>query len=184
MKTEKEKMLAGELYQAYDPELTQDRKWAKKTCQRINQHDTDDLAGREALLAELMHFEGKFWVEPPLYVDYGYNIHIGDNFYANHGLTILDGARVVIGKNVFIAPNVVIATAGHPLDKAQRAAGEEFVKPITIGDDVWLGAHVTLCPGVTLGNNVVVGAGSVVVHDLPDNSVCVGTPARPVKSLA
>lgn len=183
MKTEKEKMLAGEIYQANDPELTQDRKRAKKLCQQVNQHDTDDLAGREALLAGLMRFKGTFYVEPPLYVDYGYNIHIGDNFYANHGLTILDGAPVVIGNNVFIAPNVVIATAGHPLDKTQRATGEEFVKPITLGDDVWLGAHVTLCPGVTLGNNVVVGAGSTVVHDLPDNSVCVGTPARPVKTL-
>ncbi|QCR36347.1 sugar O-acetyltransferase [Nissabacter sp. SGAir0207] len=184
MKTEKEKMLAGEAYLATDPQLTADRRQAKKACQLINQGDYDDEAGRNAQLAALINFQGSFYVEPPLYVDYGYNILVGDNFYANHGLTILDGARVVMGKNVFIAPNVVISTAGHPLDKVRRAAGEEFVKPITLGDDVWLGAHVTLCPGVTIGNNVVVGAGSVVVHDLPDNSVCVGTPARPVKSLA
>ncbi|MDR9831740.1 sugar O-acetyltransferase [Vibrio sp. FNV 38] len=177
MLTEKEKMLAGFDYISWDEQLTEDRNIAKKLCFKISQTCPTDREIHRAILSEIVGYETDAWVEPPFYCDYGYNIKLGANFYSNHGCVILDGAMVSIGDNCLFGPNVVIATPGHPLDLVARARGDEYAKSIMIGNDVWLGANVSICPGVTIGSNVVVGAGSVVVNDLPSNSVCVGSPA-------
>lgn len=181
--TEKEKMIAGFTYQAWDAELTTERQTAKALCFQLNQTCPTQKKKRTAIIQQLLNSGDDAWVESPFNCDYGYNIQTGTGFYANHGCTILDGAPITIGNNCLLAPGVVISTAGHPLDPTERAAGDEFAKAITIGNDVWLGANVTVCPGVTIGDNVVVGAGSVVTRDLPDNAVCVGSPAKPIRYL-
>ena len=181
--TEKQKMRAGLAYISWDEELTQDRNIAKALCFKITQTCPTDRAGHRALLSRIVGYETDAWVEPPFYCDYGYNITLGKKFYSNHGCVILDCAPVTIGDNCLLGPNVVIAAPGHPLDPIARARGDEYAKAITIGNNVWLGANVTVCPGVKIGDNVVVGAGSVVIKDLPANSVCVGAPAMPIKLL-
>ncbi|KLV03717.1 galactoside O-acetyltransferase [Photobacterium aquae] len=183
VQTEKQKMITGQKYQAWDEELMQDRMRAKKLCFSLNQTCPTERPARQALINELLTQPCDAWVESPFNCDYGYNIKVGSGFYANHGCTILDCAPITIGNNCLLAPGVVIATAGHPLDPVERASGEEFAKAITIGNNVWLGANVTVCPGVTIGDNVVVGAGSVVTKDLPPNTVCVGVPAKAVRVL-
>ncbi len=181
--TEKEKMLAGLVFKPFEPELVAERQRAKRLCFQLNQTCPTEKRKRRAIVKQLIDGQGSAWVESPFNCDYGYNIKAGKGFYANHGCTILDCAPVVFGDNCLLAPGVVISTAGHPLDPVDRASGDEFAKAITIGHDVWLGANVTVCPGVTIGNNVVVGAGSVVVKDLPANSVCVGSPAKVIRFI-
>ncbi|WOG27346.1 sugar O-acetyltransferase [Endozoicomonas sp. 8E] len=181
--TEKEKMLAGLDYIAFDSELTKDRLEAKKLCHRFNQVSPDDKTQQAEVLNELLGTLSEAWIEPFFYCDYGYNIHLGENFYANHHCTILDGAKVTIGNDVLFGPSVTISTAGHPLDSVTRNTGLEFCKPITIGNNVWLGANVSVNPGVTIGDNSVIGAGSVVTRDIPANSVAVGAPCRVIKSV-
>ena len=122
-------------------------------------------------------------IRSPFYCDYGYNIHIGDNFFANYNFTVLDGAEVRIGNNVFIAPNVGLYTAGHPLEAAPRNAGIEYARPITIGDDVWIGAGVSVCPGVTIGRGAVIAAGAVVARDVPPYTLTGGAPAKIIRML-
>ena len=124
-----------------------------------------------------------FLIEQPFMCDYGYNIEIGENFYANHNMIILDGNKVKFGDNVFIAPNCSFYTAGHPLDYVIRNKGLEYAKPIEVGDNVWIGGNVVVLPGVTIGNNCVIGAGSIVTKDIPDNSLAVGNPCRVIKKL-
>ena len=121
---------------------------------------------------------------PPFWCDYGYHISVGDFFYGNHNLIITDGAPVTFGDHVFIGPNCCFSTAGHPLDVAQRNAGLEYAKPITIGNNVWIGAGVQVLPGVTIGDNAVIGAGSVVTKDIPAGMLAVGVPCRPVRQIA
>ena len=183
MKTEKEKMLAGEMYETWDATLTHDRQQAKKLCFALNQTCPTDKPARQAIINQLLQQDTDAWIESPFNCDFGYNLKVGKGFYANHGCTILDCAPVTIGDNCLLAPSVVIATPGHPLDPIARATGMEFAHAITIGHNVWLGANVTVCPGVTIGDNVVVGAGSVVVKDLPANTVCVGSPAAPIRTI-
>lgn len=183
VKTEKEKMLSGLIYQAWDEELTAERHNAKGLCFKLNQTCPTQKDVRQGLINELLGYNSDAWIESPFNCDYGYNIKVGSGFYINHGCTILDAAPVTIGDNCLLAPGVVISTAGHPLDPVERARGDEFAQAITIGNDVWFGANVTVCPGVTIGDNVVVGAGSVVVKNLPANSVCVGSPAKPIRYL-
>lgn len=179
-RSEKSKMLSGELYLASDPELTRERKKAKALCARYNQSPVDlDLA----TLAELLGAPTDAYLEPPFFCDYGYNIHLGRNVYANHNLVILDGAEVHIGDNVYLATNVVLSTAGHPIDPVVRTSGLEFVKPIRIGNNVWIGATVTVLPGVEIGENVTIGAGSVVTRSIPPNCVAVGNPCRVLRYL-
>jgi len=139
---------------------------------------------RKQLLRELLGKTGKdFLIEQPFYCDYGYNINLGENFYSNVNCVILDGAPVTFGDNVFIAPNCGFYTAGHPLDVQQRNQGLEYAKPIHVGNNVWIGAHVSVLPGVTIGDNCVIGAGSVVTKDIPANSLAVGNPCRVIRSI-
>jgi len=183
--TEKEKMQQEMLYNAnYDEELIEERKRAKDICYEFNQLRPSDETGQQSLLRSLLGSTMKnFTVVAPFWCDYGYNIHIGENFFANHNTVILDGATVTFGDNVFIAPNCGFYTAGHPVDFEQRNKGLEYAYPIKVGNNVWIGAGVQVMPGVTIGSNVVIGGGSIVVKDIPDNMVAVGNPCRPVRTI-
>ncbi|MBZ3643983.1 chorismate mutase [Enterococcus faecium] len=181
-KTEKEKMIAGELYFANDPELVADRMFARSQSQIINQAESAEL--RSQLLKETFGRTGKkIYMEPVINFDYGYNIFVGENFYANFNCTFLDVSTIEIGDNCMFAPNVQLYTATHPLHPVKRNSGLEYAKPIKIGNNVWLGGGVIVTPGVTLGDNVVVGAGSVVTKSFPDNVVIAGNPARIIKTV-
>ncbi|HEA4111049.1 TPA: chorismate mutase [Enterococcus faecium] len=181
-KTEKEKMIAGELYFANDPELVADRMFARSQSQIINQAESAEL--RSQLLKETFVRTGKkIYMEPVINFDYGYNIFVGENFYANFNCTFLDVSTIEIGDNCMFAPNVQLYTATHPLHPVKRNSGLEYAKPIKIGNNVWLGGGVIVTPGVTLGDNVVVGAGSVVTKSFPDNVVIAGNPARIIKTV-
>ena len=182
--TEKEKMLAGELYDATDPALLLELARGRGLVHRYNMLDPSDETGRRALLKELLGKTGEnFTFIQPFYCDYGTNIEIGENFFANYCFTVLDEAKVRIGDNVFIAPNVSIYTAGHPIDPAERNTCAEYAKPVTIGNNVWIGGSVTIIPGVTIGDNVTIGAGSVVVKDIPSDCVAAGNPCRVIRKL-
>jgi maltose O-acetyltransferase len=184
-RTEKQKMLAGDLYQAFGDELFGDRQHAKRLCREFNATTGEHMAGRDGILRRLLGSCGtNAFVEPSFRCDYGYNIHVGDNFYANYDLIILDCREVRIGHNCMIAPRVSIFTATHPLDAATRVAGWEFAKPIAIGDNVWIGGHAVINPGVTIGNNAVIAAGAVVTKDVPDDVVVAGVPARVIRRLS
>lgn len=182
--TEKEKMLHGMLYDGNDAQLVQDRNTAKDLCYEFNHLRPSDVKGQEKLLKNLLgEIHGDFSVMAPFYCDYGYNIEIGEHFFANHNTVILDCAKVTFGKYVFIAPNCGFYTAGHPIDTERRNAGLEYAYPITVGDNVWFGGGVQVLPGVTIGSNVVIGAGSVVNRDIPDNCVAAGNPCRVIRQI-
>ncbi|MCE4066191.1 sugar O-acetyltransferase [Chryseobacterium gleum] len=183
--TEKEKCAAGLLYNAnYDEELIQERIACKDLCQEYNALKNSDTEKRYQLLKRIIgSIPENICIEPNFWCDYGYNIKAGKNFYANHNLVILDCARVEFGDNVFIGPNCSFYTAGHPLDAQQRNEGLEYAHPIKVGDNVWLGGNVVVLPGISIGNNSVIGAGSVVTKNIPANVVAVGNPCRVVKSI-
>ena len=183
--TEKEKMLLGMIYDAnYDPQLIEERLDCKELCRDYNDLRPRDTEGRTAMLCRIFcEVKGDILIEQPFNCDYGYNISVGCNFYANFNLVILDGAKVTFGDNVFIAPNCGFYTAGHPLDPIERNKGLEYARPITVGDNVWFGAQVCVLPGVTIGDNCVIGAGSVVTRDIPSGSVAVGNPCRVIKKI-
>ncbi|MDE6277440.1 MAG: sugar O-acetyltransferase [Muribaculaceae bacterium] len=183
--TEKEKCAAGELYDAnYDPALFAERQDAKLRCREYNMLMPTDMAARDQLLRGFLGSTAEhFLIEQPFYCDYGYNIHIGENFYSNFNLVILDGAPVSFGDNVFIAPNCGFYTAGHPLDAERRNAGLEYARPIRVGNNVWIGAGVSVLPGVSIGDNCVIGAGSVVNKDIPANTLAAGNPCRPIRRI-
>ncbi len=181
--TEKEKLLAGELYKV-DEELLGELARAKRVCEEYNRTPRDDREKRQALMRSLLGKCGEnFNIESNVWFDYGYNTEVGENFYANHDCVFLDTNKLIFGDNVFIAPQCGFYTAGHPLDRKTRSAQLEFARPIRVGSDVWFGGGVKVLPGVTIGDNVVVGAGSVVVHDIPSGSVAVGNPARVIRRL-
>lgn len=183
--TEKDKMLRQLMYDAnYDQQLIAERQQAKELCYDYNQLRPSDEASQRALMQRLLGSSKEaFCILAPFWCDYGYNIEIGDNFFANHNTVILDAAKVTFGDNVFIAPNCGFYTAGHPIDTERRNQGLEYAYPITVGDNVWIGGGVQVMPGVTIGSNVVIGGGSVVVHDIPDNSVAVGNPCRVIRAI-
>jgi maltose O-acetyltransferase len=184
MMTEKEKMLAGEFYNASDPGLTSERLSARRLMHIFNLSSPDESQKHRDILRRILGSIGdNFKIEPPLSCDYGYNIHIGDYFYANYNCVILDVCRVDIGNHVLFGPGVQIYTAAHPLDPAVRLSGAEFGKPVKIGDNVWLGGGVIVLPGVTIGKNSVIGAGSVVDRDIPENVVAAGNRCRVIGSI-
>lgn len=177
--TERELMLAGELYVASDAELVEMQLRKFRFMDAFNGTGYEDFAERERLARELFAHVGKnVMINKPFHCDYGSNISIGDNFFANYGCVILDVNKVGIGNNVFMAPCVCLYTAGHPIDKDIRNENLEYGWPITIGDDVWIGGSVVINPGVTIGSNVVIGSGSVVTKDIPDGVVACGNPCR------
>ena len=182
---EKEKVLAGELYDAnYNEDLIKERFLVKDKCYDYNQIRPSNYDERQKIMKEILGKTGKvFNIEQPFMCDYGYNIEIGENFYANHNLIILDCNKVKFGNNVFIAPNCSFYTAGHPLDAERRNKGLEYAKPIKVGNNVWIGGNVCVLPGVTIGDNVVIGAGSIVTKDIPSNVVAVGNPCKIIKEL-
>ena len=180
--TEKEKCQNGYLYNAnFDNELFLDRKKAFNLCQKFNNSSIENLDNNS--IKKLLNIGNNFFITPPFHCDYGYNTKIGDNFYSNYNLIILDGAKVTIGNNVFIAPNCVISTALHPLDYIDRNEGLELALPITIGNNVWIGLNVSILPGVKIGDGAVIGAGSVVTKDIPENFIAYGNPARPIRLI-
>lgn len=182
---ELEKMMSGDLYDATNNTtlldlLTQ----TQEMCHDYNQLRPSQSAERDALMRRILGKTGeRFKIISPFFCDYGFNIEIGENFFANTNLVILDEARVTFGDNVFIAPNCAFYTAGHPLDVAQRNAGLEYSLPIRVGNNVWIGGNVCVMPGVTIGDNTVIGAGSVVVLDIPAGVLAAGNPCRPIRSL-
>lgn len=179
MKTAYEKMISGEMYEAFkDPELVNMRQDVRKIFREFNL--TADQAFLEKIFKQKL--DGVF-IEPPFHCDYGTNIELGKNVYMNLGVTILDCAKVKIGDNCMLAPNVQIYTAAHPLDVETRNSGLEYALPVTIGKNCWIGGNAIILPGVTIGDNCVIGAGSVVTKDIPANSVAVGNPARIKKTL-
>lgn len=181
---EKEKMILGELYYANNEELIKERKKAKDLCYKYNNLKPSQEKERKKVLKKLLgNTKENFLIEQPFICDYGYNIEIGENFYSNHNLIILDGNKVKFGDNVFIAPNCSFYTAGHPLDVETRNRGLEYAKPIEVGNNVWIGGNVAVLPGVKIGDNVVIGAGSIVTKDIPSNVVAYGNPCRPVKHI-
>lgn len=184
MDSEKEKMLNGELYDASDPELVADRERARRLTQRYNRTEPGEHEERRDVLEALLGSLGdECHIEPPFRCDYGYNIHVGENFYANFDCVVLDVCRVEIGRNCQLGPGVHIYTATHPLDADERIKGPEYGKPVTVGDNVWIGGQAVLNPGVTVGDNAVVASGAVVTEDVPDNVVVQGNPATVVKEL-
>jgi maltose O-acetyltransferase len=180
----RERMLAGDLYIADDQELARDSARAQRLTHQINTIDPTDHQRRRELLTELLGAFGEgSEIRPPLQCDYGYQTFVGAHSFANWGLVSLDVATVRIGDDVQIGPNVQLLTATHPLEPGPRRAKWEAAQPIVIGDNVWLGGGVIVCPGVTIGADAVVGAGAVVVRDLPAGVVAVGSPARVVRAL-
>lgn len=183
--TEKEKMQKQMLYDAnYDTDLLREREIAADLCFEYNVTRPSDTDKQQEILKRLIgKTKESFCIVAPFYCDYGYNIELGENFYANHNLVILDGGKVTFGDNVFIAPDCGFHTAGHPIDFERRNKGLEYAYPITVGDNVWIGAGVHIMPGVTIGSNVVIGGGSVVTKDIPSNSVAVGNPCKVIRAI-
>ena len=174
------KMVSGELYnQSKINHLLMN---CKEILYDYNNLQPKELEKREEIIRKLFRKTGEeFNIESPFYCDYGFNITIGENFYSNHNLVILDGAEVIFGDNVFIGPNVGIYTAGHPIDVELRNKGIEYAKTIKIGNNVWIGGNVCIMPGVTIGDNVTIGGGAVVTKDIPSNVTAFGNPCKVYK---
>lgn len=183
--TEKEKMVKGILYNAnYDEQIIKERTLTKELCFEYNQTIPSNYEKREEIIRKLFsHVGQKPMIEQNFWCDYGYNISVGDNFYMNHNCIILDPAKVEFGDNVFIGPNCGFYTALHPIDIIERNKGLETCEPITVGNNVWFGGNVVVFPGVTIGDNVTIGAGSVVTKDIPSNCVAFGNPCKVIREL-
>ena len=183
--TEKEKMLAGEVYSAVDPELIEELMATREVLYEYNTLRPSETRRMKEILKDLLGHvaDDDLIINQPFRCDYGRQIRIGKRFFANFNFTVLDEACVTIGDDCFIGPNVSIYTACHSTDPVERNSREEWAKPVTIGNNVWIGGSVTILPGVTIGDNVTIGAGSVVVKDIPSNTVGVGNPCRVVKKI-
>ncbi len=181
---QRERMLAGLPYKAWLDGLGEERFACKQKIYDFNHLSPSFNESAPSLLKKILGKTGEsIWIEAPFHCDYGWNIEVGENFFANYNLTILDVATVTIGKNVQIAPNVSIYTAGHPIHPDTRNTGYEYGIPITIGDNVWIGGNVVILPGVNIGDNVVIGAGSVVTKDIPDHVIAMGNPCKIVREI-
>lgn len=181
---QKERMLAGLPYKAWLDGLKEERIENKLKVHEYNLTRPDDKKKMKEMIKNIFGKTGEeVCVEQPFRCDYGKNIEVGNNFFANYNCVILDVAKVTIGENVMFAPNVSIYTAGHPIHPESRNSGYEYGIPVTIGDNVWVGGNVVITPGVKIGNNVVIGAGSVVTKDIPDNVIAVGNPCRVIREI-
>ena len=184
MPAEREKMLAGDLYDPHDPELVRARELARDLCHDLNATRERDPLARRRILEQLFGRGGDtVWMQPPFYCDYGSNILLGQRVYFNFNCAVLDVCQVTIGDYTLFGPSVQIYTATHPLE-AQLRRTQEFGKPITIGSDVWVGGAAVICPGVTIGSRSVIGAGSVVTRDVPEGVLAAGNPCRVIRQLA
>jgi len=181
--SEKEKMIDGDYYNASDKVLMRDREKARGLIYQYNNTKADEHNKRKSILKKIINTTATCYIEPPFRCDYGYNIYTGKNFYANFNCIMLDCNKIIIGDNVKLGPNVQIYTATHPTDYRARNEGKEMAYKIIIGDNVWIGGGAIICPGVKIGKNTTIGAGSVVVSDIPDNVVAVGNPCRVIKKL-
>lgn len=177
-------MLSGELYNPYDKELSADRLQARLLIKQLNDTREDEAEERIRILKELIPNAGTgLWLQPPFYCDYGTNIKLGDKVFFNFNCVVLDVAPVTIGSRTFFGPNVQIYAATHPMNYTERAAELEYGKPVSIGDDVWVGGSAIICPGVTIGNRSVIGAGSVVTKDIPADVFAAGNPCKVIRTL-
>ncbi|CCY65993.1 sugar O-acetyltransferase [Marseilla massiliensis] len=185
METEKMKAQAGKLYDAnYDAELLKEREICADITYELNRLRPSQTKERMEILRKLFgKTKGNFTIVSPFFCDYGYNIEIGENFFMNMDCVILDGAKVKFGDNVFVAPHCGFYTAGHPLDVERRISGLEYALPITVGNNVWIGAHVCVLPGVSIGDNTVIGAGSVVTKNIPANVLAYGNPCKVIREI-
>ena len=183
--TEREKAQKGYLYDAnYDKQIVEERTRCADLCYEFNRCRPSDTKKQKELLEQILgSIKGDPVITAPFHCDYGFNISIGENFYTNYNVSILDGAKVTFGDNVFIAPNCVFSTAGHAIDSEQRARGLEIAWPITVGDNVWIGTNVSVLPGVTIGSNTIIGAGSVVNRDIPDGVIAAGNPCKVIRKI-
>lgn len=177
-------MLSGELYNALDEELTQERLKARLLIKALNESGEDEVEKRKKILRQLLPNAGAdLWLQPPFYCDYGSNIYTGDKVFFNFNCIVLDVMPVNIGSRTLFGPNVQIYTATHPMESDQRALGLEFARPINIGEDVWIGGSAVICPGVTIGDRTVIGAGSVVTRDIPSDVFAAGNPCKIIRML-
>lgn len=184
MKTEKQKMLDGELYNALDKQLSEERTTARLLIKRLNETGEDEAELRAEILQQLLpNSLAGLWIQPPFYCDYGYNMEIGEKVFFNFNCVVLDVTSVKIGDRTLFGPNVQIYTATHPVNFKERASGLEFAKPISIGEDVWVGGSAIICPGVTIGDRTVIGAGSVITRDIPSDVFAAGNPCRVIRKL-
>ncbi|OOM05955.1 sugar O-acetyltransferase [Clostridium saccharobutylicum] len=182
--TEKEKMLRGKPYKSFEETLLNERQRAKELLFDFNALRPSEINKRNDVIKDLFGKTGEsFFIEPPFRCDYGYNIEIGENFYSNYNCIILDCAKVTIGNNVFLAPNVGIYTAGHPIHYEPRNEEYEYAFPISIGNNVWIGGNTVINPGVNVGDNCVIGSGSVITKDIPANCIAVGNPCRVIREI-
>ncbi len=183
--TEKEKMLAGEVYSAVDPQLLEELNRGKQWVQQYNALPATDMVAKLQMLKMMLGHvaDDEIIINQPFYCDYGRQISVGKRFFANFNFTVLDEATVTIGDDCFIGPNVSIYTACHSTDPQERNSRKEWAKPVTIGHNVWIGGSVTILPGVTIGDNVTIGAGSVVVSDIPSGVIAVGNPCHVIKTI-
>lgn len=184
MKTEKEKMIAGEMYDPMDKQLVEERIRARLLIKALNETREDDTKERSLIIKKLIpEASPDLWLQPPFYCDYGYNIKIGERVFFNFNCIVLDVAPVTIGNRTLIGPNVQIYTATHPLNPMERSSGLEYAKPIVIGENVWIGGSTVICPGVKIGNGTTIGAGSVVTKDIPANVFAAGNPCKVIRKL-
>jgi maltose O-acetyltransferase len=182
MKTEKEKMLVGELYDPLDKQLSDERLKARLLLKELNDSPESEVEKRARVLKELLPDAGEeLWLQPPFYCDYGSNIKTGERVFLNFNCVILDVAQVTIGSRTLIGPNVQVYAATHPLSYKERASGLEYGKPVFIGEDVWIGGSVIICPGVSIGDRSVIGAGSVVTKNIPADVFAAGNPCRIIR---
>ncbi|MBT8367632.1 MAG: sugar O-acetyltransferase [Deltaproteobacteria bacterium] len=184
MGTEKEKMIAGEMYDATDPQLTAERRRARDLCNSLNESHANEQELRERIIRELFGRTGNaIWIEPPFHCDYGSNITLGSKVFFNFNCVILDPAPVIIGSNVLFGPAAQVYTATHPLSASERRTWHEFARPVEVGSDVWVGGGAIICPGVRIGSRSVIGAGSVVTRDIPADVYASGNPCRVIRQL-
>lgn len=180
---QKEKMIMGEIYHPTSLRLVLDRAKANKIITKYNRKSFNEIDMRNGLLKKLLHTKGNFWIKPPFYCDYGYNIYLGKNVMLNYGCVFLDVCPIYIGNHTFIGPYTQIYTACHAVEPEKRLKDIEFGKPVVIGDNVWIGGNCTILAGISIGNNSVIGAGSVVTKNIPDNVVAVGNPCKVIRQI-